>query len=129
MRLKGILDFSLGNFLCLRGFAPMGVLQDISTPDANIQRVPKDERLKDIGDFLKKGEFVFFPEIILCVGLHEEDDEAVDVVSLYTNIQQGKPVKGLKFAHGLRVASTVSRSTKAGDLRAVQFFQTATIDF
>ena len=30
MKLKVILDFSLGNFLCLRGFAPMGILQDIS---------------------------------------------------------------------------------------------------
>ncbi len=24
MKLKGLLDFSLGNFLCLRGFAPLG---------------------------------------------------------------------------------------------------------
>lgn len=40
MKLKGILDFSLGNFLCLRGFAPMGVLQDISEAPADIQRKP-----------------------------------------------------------------------------------------
>jgi len=26
MKLKGTFDFSLGNFLCLRGFAPMGDL-------------------------------------------------------------------------------------------------------
>ena len=83
MRLKGILDFSLGNFLCLRGFAPMSVLQDISEPDESIQRVPKDERLKEIGEFLKKGEFVFFPEVVLCVSLHEEDNETPDVASLY----------------------------------------------
>jgi hypothetical protein len=35
----------------------------------------------------------------------------------------------VKFAHGLRVASAVSRSRKTRDLRAVQFFQTATVDF
>ena len=29
MKLKGALDFSLGNFLCLRGFAPMGDLYDM----------------------------------------------------------------------------------------------------
>ena len=69
MKLKGVLDFSLGNFLCLRGFAPMGVLQDISRPDDNIQRVPKDERLKEIGDFLKKGEFVFFRKSFFALAL------------------------------------------------------------
>ncbi len=56
MKLKGVLDFSLGGFLCLRGFAPMGILQDISKPDDDIQRVPKDDRLKEIGNYLKKGE-------------------------------------------------------------------------
>lgn len=129
MKLKGVLDFSLGNFLCLRGFAPMGVLQDISKPDDNIQRIPKDERLKEIGDFLKKGEFVFFPEVVLCVGLHEEDTETEAVASFYSSVQQGKPFRELKFAHGLRVSSAVVRSAKTQDIRAVQFFQTATIDF
>ena len=71
MKLKGILDFSLGNFLCLRGFAPMGVLQDISAAPQDIQRVPKDARLKEVGDYLRKGEFVFFPEIIPCASLHD----------------------------------------------------------
>lgn len=129
MRLKGILDFSLGNFLCLRGFAPMGVLQDISKPDENIQRVPQDDRLKEIGDFLKNGTFVFFPEVILCVSLHDQDDETDDVASLYASVHQGKPIKALKFAHGLRLTSAVRRSKMAQDIRAVQFFQTATIDF
>ena len=36
MKLKGILDFSLDNFLCLRGFAPMGVLQNISEGEKEI---------------------------------------------------------------------------------------------
>src|ERR1035437_4754646 len=104
MRLKGILDFSLGNFLCLRGFAPMSVLQDISMPDESIQRVPKDERLKEIGDYLKKGEFLFFPEVVLCVNLHEQDDEAVDVASFFTSVQQGKPHRSKSFSHGLRIS-------------------------
>ena len=39
MILKGILDFSLGNFLCLRGFAPMGDLYyDISEADGEGSR-------------------------------------------------------------------------------------------
>ena len=31
-------DWQCCNFLCLRGFAPMSVLQDISKADENIQR-------------------------------------------------------------------------------------------
>ena len=27
MKLKGVLDFSLGNFLCLRGFAPVNLFK------------------------------------------------------------------------------------------------------
>jgi len=107
----------------------MSVLQDISTPDESIQRVPKDERLKEIGAYLKKGEFLFFPEVVLCVNLHDQDDETVGVASFYSSVQQGKAFKSVKFAHGLRVATTVSRSRKSGDIRAVQYFQTGTIDF
>ena len=73
MKLKGILDYSLGNFLCLRGFAPMGIIQDISEAPKDIQRVPKDQRLKEIGAYLSKGEFLFFPEVILCACLHDDD--------------------------------------------------------
>lgn len=29
-----------------------------------IQRVPKDHRLKEVGDYLRKGELVFFPETV-----------------------------------------------------------------
>jgi len=82
MRLKGILDFSLGNFLCLRGFAPMGVLQSISKADESYQRIPKDPRLKEVSDYLRKGEFLFFPEIILCIALHDGDSESQDVNDL-----------------------------------------------
>ena len=60
MRLKGILDFSLGNFLCLRGFAPMGVLQDISKPDDNIQRTPKtNDSKKSVTSSRKENSYSF----------------------------------------------------------------------
>jgi hypothetical protein len=107
----------------------MSILQDISKPDDSIQRIPKDERLKEVGDFLKKGEFVFFPEVVFCISLHEGEDEAEDVAAFYNSVQQGKPFKAPKFGNGLRVASAVSRSKKTQDIRAVQFFQTATVDF
>jgi hypothetical protein len=129
MKLKGILDFSLGNFLCLRGFAPMGVLQSISKPDENIQRVPKDERLREIGEYLKKGDFLFFPEVILCVALNDTDKEMQEVNELWEAVKQGRPARIKRFAHGLRISSVVSKSKKPEDIRAVRFYQTGTMQF
>jgi hypothetical protein len=129
MKLKGILDFSLGNFLCLRGFAPMGVLQDISKPDENVQRVPRDERLREIREYLRKGEFVFFPEVILCVGLCDSDMPTDAVARLYENVTSGIPSKTLRFAKGLRFSSVVAHSRKSTDIRAIRFFQVGTVQF
>ncbi len=129
MKLKGILDFSLGNFLCLRGFAPMGALQDISEAPADIQRKPKDERLKKIGDYLRKGELVFFPEVILCACLHEADVPSDLVADLFAKVQTGEPFKPGKFAGGLSISSTVTKARKQEDIRAVQYFQVGTLSF
>ena len=129
MKLKGILDFSLGNFLCLRGFAPMGVLQSISQPDESFQRVPKDNRLRDVEKYLKKGELVFFPEVILCVTLSGESVHDDEVATFFQEVQQGKKAKARTFASGLHLSSVVSESKKPGDIRSVQYFQTCTLDF
>jgi hypothetical protein len=69
MKLKGILDFSLGNFLCMRGYAPLGVLYDISESAASFQRDLLAEHKDEMVAFLSQGEFLFFPEIILCTTL------------------------------------------------------------
>lgn len=127
MKLKGILDFSLGNFLCLRGFAPMGVLQDISEAPEDIQRVPRDARLKEIGDYLRKGELVFFPEVILCACLTDEESPSDSVSELFEKVQAGVGFKGGRFADGIVISSSVVRSRSASDIRAVRFFQTATL--
>ena len=66
----------------------MGVLQDIPKPDNNIQRIPKDERLKEIGDYLKKGEFLFFPEVILCVTLNNTDLDTQEVALFSEDVKQ-----------------------------------------
>ena len=47
----------------------MGILQNISKPDNSFQRIPNDPRLREVGEYLKKGDFLFFPEAILCVAL------------------------------------------------------------
>jgi hypothetical protein len=129
MKLKGILDFSLGNFLCLRGFAPMGILQDISEAPEDIQRKPEPGRLKEIGDYLRKGELVFFPEVILGACLHNEDVPSDLVAALFAKVHTGEPFKTGKFAGGLSISSTVAKSPKSEDIRAVQYFQVGTLSF
>jgi hypothetical protein len=129
MKLKGILDFSLGNFLCLRGFAPLGVLQAISKADESYQRTPKDPRIKEISDYLKSGEFLFFPEVILCATLHDGESETPEVNQLWEAIKQGRSKRMMRFVNGIRLSSVVSRSRKVEDIRAVQFYQTATLQF
>ena len=129
MKLKGIVDFSLGNFLCVRGFAPIGVLQKISQPDANYQRIPKDPRLREISDYLKKGEFLFFPEIILCTALNEGEEDSLQVSEFWEAVRRGQSKRTIRFAKGIRLSSTVTKSRKSDDIRAVQFYQTATIQF
>jgi len=129
MKLKGILDFSLGNFLCLRGFAPMGVLQDISEAPSDIQRVPKDARLKGIADYLRKGKLVFFPEVILCACLHEEDTASDVAAGFFAKVKAGESFKSGHFANGVTINSSVNKSKGPDDIRAVRFFQTATLSF
>ena len=129
MKLKGILDFSLGNFLCLRGFAPMGVLQDISEPPKDIQRIPRDERLKEVGDYLRKGELVFFPEVILCACLHDEDVTSDIAAAFFAKVKAGTSFKSGHFANGVTISSSVSTSRGPDDIRSVKFFQTATMSF
>ncbi len=85
MKLKGVLDFSLGNFLCLRGFAPMGDLYDLSEPDPGFQRDLLVEHEAEMLTFLRDGEFLFFPEVILATLLTPEGDwseESVWVVGM-----------------------------------------------
>ena len=72
MNLKGVLDFSLDNFLCIRGFAPMGTLYDISERDPSIQRDLLREHRDEMVAFISQGEFLFFPEVILCTTLCHE---------------------------------------------------------
>ena len=63
MIIRGILDNSLNGQLCMRGFAPIRELARISKADYSYQRKLIDR--SDISDFLEKGTYLFFPEIIL----------------------------------------------------------------
>lgn len=63
MKLTGILDNSLNGQLCLRGFANIKDLANISEADYSYQRGLIDR--KDISDFLETQTYLFFPEVIM----------------------------------------------------------------
>ena len=66
IKLSGILDYSMGGFLCLRGYASYKVLSRISDPNPSIQRNLIEEHKGEMEKFLNKGEYLFFPEVIDC---------------------------------------------------------------
>lgn len=65
MILRGILDRSLSSQICIRGFAPIKELANISRADYSYQRNPIYEQQEEISTFLDEEEFLFFPEVIL----------------------------------------------------------------
>ncbi|WP_228152475.1 hypothetical protein [Acinetobacter sp. ABNIH27] len=65
MIIRGILEYSLGGQLCIRGFAPLGELARLSQPDESYQRAYIQDREQDLQNYLKNEEYLFFSEIIL----------------------------------------------------------------
>lgn len=67
--LSGILEFSMGNFLCLRGYADYKTLSRISEENKDVQRELIEKHKGEMAAFLNSGEYRFFPEIVLSVSL------------------------------------------------------------
>jgi hypothetical protein len=127
MKLKGILDFSLGNFLCLRGFAPMGDLYDISEPDPGFQRDLLKEHEREMVAFLRDGEFLFFPEVILATTLSPDETDNESVRQLYEDIRTGRSFANLKFPD-YRIACKIQKTKSGVESRAYDVFQTGTME-
>ncbi|MHB1564480.1 MAG: hypothetical protein ACYCXP_10375 [Leptospirillum sp.] len=127
MNLKGVLDFSLGNFLCLRGFAKMGDLYSLSEPDLSFQRDLFKLHEKEMVSFLSEGEFLFFPEVILSTTLSPDIDNTDEVTQLFENVRAGQKCVNLKFPD-YKLSSSVNRTKSKKDSRFFDNFQTATLE-
>lgn len=127
MKLTGILDFSLGNFLCLRGLAPMGTLYNLSEPDPSIQRDLLRHHRDEMVAFLSEGEYLFFPEVILCSTLsHGDQQEKAD--QLYRTVQLGVTgLRSLRF-EDYRISLALRRTRHRGESRLFEVLRTATVD-
>jgi hypothetical protein len=71
MKLSGIIDFSMNNFLCIRGFAPIKDLFKSSKPHPDVQRDLIEKHKGEMAKFLNSGDYTFFPEVILATTLSD----------------------------------------------------------
>ena len=75
VNLGGVLANTLGGFLVVRGFANLNVLAGRSQADHGYQRELKSDHLEDIQHFYQRGEYLFFPEIVLSLELLADFDK------------------------------------------------------
>lgn len=89
VKLSGILEYSMGGFLCLRGFASFKELSKISKENPNVQRKLIEEHKGEMATFLNKGEYRFFPEVVLSASL-ETDKNYDEVNTFFASIQRNE---------------------------------------
>lgn len=128
MRLTGIIDYTMDNFLCVRGFASMLELAEVSKADENIQRDLITEHRGEMEQFLASGKFTFFPEVILCVNMEgtERDRERIDYFREQVHAEKGMRkllINGIKY--------TVKKNAvkKENNDLAFDVIQTVTMEF
>ena len=88
----------MDNYLCLRGIASIKSLAQISEINPDIQRDLLEEHKDEMKDFLERGEYAFFPEVVLSMkmGLSDEGKDfenladAVDSADRGFNLKVGK---------------------------------------
>lgn len=96
IKLSGIFDNALSGLPCLRGYAEMQTLKDISKAPRSYQR-DKDKRQMDlITTYLKSGEHLFFPEIILACTLPSFD--ADKNINTFTTLREKLSFKLKNFS-------------------------------
>jgi len=102
MKLKGVLENSLGGFLTLRGYAKISDLAKISIPDKDFQRELIPQHREDLIKFLSTREFLFFPEIILGVELAEAnniEEYSSNIDLFYNKLKLSEGFRSLKVQH------------------------------
>lgn len=91
--LSGILDYSMGGFLCLRGFADYKTLSKASKKNDDVQRVLIEEHKGEMAAFLNKGEYRFFPEVVLSMSLTTENNFE-EVEQFFSSVQGNDEWRG-----------------------------------
>ena len=111
-KLEGIIYKAFENFIVFRGYAPIGVLAEVSKRPEAYQRTANDEHKRDIIKFLKKKEYSYFPELVLAYRgadlvelikeLHGKDDVEFDAEKYVIGLKVLKervPATGYRARH------------------------------
>lgn len=98
-KLEGIIYKAFGNYVVLRGFAPIGDIARISKKPESYQRDPDNQHMMDIVNYLDDIK-AYFPEVTLAY-------RADDYQGLITSIDKDNDVSNTdgQFVKGLRVLS------------------------
>lgn len=100
MILTGILERSLGNFTCLRGYASLKELAKISQANQTYQRALNKQHVKEIQDYYDFGEYLFFPEVILGYTLKNDDGISLAMNTPFLEVDKQKNKSSLiKITH------------------------------
>ena len=93
LTLHGVMTETLGGFRVLRGFAKLSDLAACSFAD-DYQRDLKAKHQQDIEAYYQRGEYLFFPEVVLALELQvdygKDGIPSADPIQL---LMQGKPFK------------------------------------
>lgn len=90
MKLSGMLSKVMDNYLCLRGVAGIKVLAEISEINPDIQRDLLEEHKDEMKEFLERGEYAFFPEVVLSMNVGASDnDDFENFISVVDSADKG----------------------------------------
>jgi hypothetical protein len=130
MILRGLLGESLGNFVCVRGFAKLGDIEKVSFSDQSFQRPTNRRHVADIAAFLSQHQSLFFPEVILSCQLQRTVRGKIKPlpVGLIRNGLFQSRAFNYRF-DGITVRAKVGgRYRSAGDVRAEEHIHIVEID-
>lgn len=96
-KLEGIIYKTFDHYVVLRGFAPIKDLAAISHRPDSYQRNAIKQHKKEIIEFLKSGEFKYFPEVTLACRVDRYSEFASNIgVDAAVDRDDAQFVKGLK---------------------------------
>lgn len=111
VKLSGILEYSMGGFLCLRGFASFKMLSAISEPNPEVQRNLIAQHQGEMAEFLNGGEYRFFPEVILSLNLTDGRSEFDKIDLFHSELRSGqtwnKSIGGFQISISQNVTKNV----------------------
>lgn len=127
MILRGLMDQSLGGFVCIRGYAPLGELARVSHADLDYQRDLIKTHRETVIRFLRNRRNLFFPEVILSCLLNYDFTlpRAVSGMQPLADVLAGKGFKSNTDGMTVTIKRMPFRGT--ADARALNALQVATL--